>query len=181
MMPALAMAREKTIDETIATKDSTKCDKCGQNLSDRACRCIVRGVFQACLRKWEECKTRQMHTGTSITVESPSLVSRRTEEYIADFELVCRRGLEPFELMLFKRALRGRVGRDESTKILELKLGQRILEMKPYSLYPTIDYFGRPVLTVLSTRKQGPNKPGTSLRDRAIIFKSFNWSQLERQ
>ncbi len=81
--------------------------------------------------------------------------SRKTEEYVADFCLICKRTLTPAEHTLFKfRYLLGADAALCARRIastaqivatqcyqIELKLGRAFIETKPFGIWPLDQYF----------------------------------------
>jgi hypothetical protein len=81
---------------------------------------------------------------------------RRTEEYLADFQLVSQRELDPFEQRLFRyhfllgadwklccRMLNMDRGNFfHAVYRIEQKLGRVFAELEPYGLFPVDEYFG---------------------------------------
>jgi len=136
------------------------CSRCKQTTLT-PCFCEKRKVFRQCLAKWVECTGLQASRNTSVTVESPTLCSRKHEEYVADFELVCRRALEPLDDPNDAGILRKLKGALDALKAdmkltdwrlraqVELTIGEAILNQKPYSVYPPSTYFVLPVQTIL--------------------------------
>jgi hypothetical protein len=82
--------------------------------------------------------------------------SRKIEDYMADFCLVSRRGLDDFDYRVFRfHFLLGgdwqlccrQLGIDRGTFFhavyrIQQKLGRLFREIEPYSLYPLDEYFG---------------------------------------
>jgi hypothetical protein len=80
---------------------------------------------------------------------------RKTEEYIADFHLMCKRSLSRTEWKLFRYAyllgadwslIHRQFGLPRTNFIhtcyrIEAKLGKAFRETKPYGLYPLDEYF----------------------------------------
>jgi hypothetical protein len=80
---------------------------------------------------------------------------RKDEEYIADFELISRRTLDPFHYRIFRwyfllgadwKLCSRRLGMDRGLLFhaiyrIEEKLGKAFYETEPYALYPPNDYF----------------------------------------
>jgi hypothetical protein len=81
---------------------------------------------------------------------------RKTEEYMADFHLTCKRTLTPSEWHTFsvaylqgadwsvchKRLNMPRTNFMHATYRLEAKLGRAFRETEPFGLYPLDEYFG---------------------------------------
>jgi hypothetical protein len=80
---------------------------------------------------------------------------RKEEEYIADFELISRRSLDPFHHRIFRwyfvlgadwKLCCRRLGMDRGMFFhaiyrIEERLGKAFYETEPYALYPPHDYF----------------------------------------
>ena len=92
---------------------------------------------------------------------------RKTEEFMADFCLVSRRALSPFEYDVFRfHFLLGaewklccwRLHIDRGTFFhtvyrIEQKLGRVFRELEPYSLFPLDEYFGGTMCNDLAVRR----------------------------
>lgn len=120
------------------------------------CPHFFRRVFWACFNRWEECAGVQVHGLTPVRVESPTLAARPMEEYKADFELMCRRS---FRDASDKRAIQkllfdGEANANAVSHNLAERIGRRIVETEPYSIYPPTAYFNKPINTALRARYQ---------------------------
>jgi hypothetical protein len=139
----------------------------GDEGSEEPCKCVLRKVFTACLRKFRACAEHSNRL-PAVRVEhvSGGRDSRHTwgmksEEYMADFFLVTRRALDESEFRLFRfHFLLGadwklccrRLGMDRGNFFhavyrVEEKLGRVFRELQPYGLYPLDEYFGGSVQT----------------------------------
>jgi len=128
----------------------------------RPCPCVLRSIFHACLTRYRHCqaKDRYMSRITLDFIPGPRrsfslTVSRKDEEYCADFFLLAKRTLNPWHFLLFKfHFLRGLpwfqcVQRLHTSRgnffhaiyrIQEI-LGRILAELLPYPLWPLDDYF----------------------------------------
>ena len=125
------------------------------------CGCVYRAAFRACFERFRLCIERgrrvsrasleQMGCGRSSRVTW----SRKDEEFIADFELVSRRYLDPWHYRVFRyffilgadwKLCSRRLGIDRGNFFhavyrVEERLGKVFAELEPYALYPPRDYF----------------------------------------
>ena len=127
---------------------------------ERPCNCVFRGIFRACFNRFRECAELAPHIGSVSLEFCPGRDSRRTysrkrEEYMADFCLVSRRTLDPWEHQVFRyhfllgadwklccRQLKIDRGNFFHTVYrIEQKLGHIFAELEPYPLYPLNEYF----------------------------------------
>ncbi|MGO9262715.1 MAG: hypothetical protein ACLQU1_41525 [Bryobacteraceae bacterium] len=128
------------------------------------CGCVTRAIFKACFNRFKSCVTKDkgastvklerlgMGTGRS----SHMTFGRKTEEYIADFYLICKRTLTEAEWDLFR--FHYLLGADWNllqrhftslsreafvtmTQTMEHKLGRVFRETAPFALYPLDEYF----------------------------------------
>jgi hypothetical protein len=125
------------------------------------CGCSLRGVFRACHARFRDCVARSKYR-THVSFErnprgrsSRGAWGRKEEEYIADFELISRRSLDPFHHKIFRyHFLLGadwklcckRLGVDRGAFFhaiyrIEEALGKAFYLTEPYALYPPNDYF----------------------------------------
>jgi hypothetical protein len=119
-------------------------------------------------------------TKASLTITSSKerrlTWGRKDEEYIADFYLVSKRSLDPFEYRVFKyhfllgadwKLCTRKLGIDKGAFFhqvyrIQSKLGRVYRELKPYPLYPLNEYFEGTVATettlspVVELRTRGP-------------------------
>src|SRR6266540_3324103 len=68
----------------------------------RPCNCVLRAIFRACYARFRHCVTKEKFMSKVSLVpcrgkESRMTFARLDEEYIADFYLVSRRTLDPFD------------------------------------------------------------------------------------
>jgi hypothetical protein len=127
------------------------------------CGCVFRSVFRACLRRFRECAISESFASTVswdyFAAGGRRVMSRKKEEYLADFCLIARRTLTPFEdRVLHYYYLLGadwklcarQMKIDRGTFFhtiyrIEEKLGRAFVETEPYALFPLDDYFGTPI------------------------------------
>jgi hypothetical protein len=153
----------------------TSCSQChgyglrpGRRGLETPCACVYRAIFRACFGRFQNCISRERNLNT-VTMELCSgrdgrrFYSRKSEEFIADFELVSRRTLEPFEYKLFRYHFLLGADRKLCCRQLNIdrglffhvvytiqqKLGRVFAELEPYSLFPLDEYFG-------GTTRSGP-------------------------
>jgi len=130
--------------------------------ASRPCPCVLRRIFHACLTRYRHCqaKDRYMSRITLDFIPGPRrsfslTLSRKDEEYCADFFLLAKRTLDPWHFLLFKfHFLRGLpwfqcVQRLHTSRgnffhaiyrIQEI-LGRILAELLPYPLWPLDHYF----------------------------------------
>ena len=153
---------------TIALAKTT-CTQChgyglrpGRNSQDTPCKCVFRAIFRACYARFRDCASKEKHL-SRVQLElcgggkdKRMTYGRKVEEYLADFCLVSRRTLNPFEYDVFRfHFLLGadwklccwRLKIDRGTFFhavyrIEQKLGKAFRELEPYSLFPLDEYFG---------------------------------------
>ena len=124
------------------------------------CGCVLRSVFRTCLRRFRECAVSESLAGTVSWDYFPRggrrVISRKKEEFMADFYLISRRELNEFESRVLRfyfllgadwRLCTRRLGVDRGTFFhtvyrIEEKLGRAFAETEPYALFPLSDYFG---------------------------------------
>jgi hypothetical protein len=122
-------------------------------------RRAARDVFRACLSRWRQSRAEIDGGSSQVSVESPTLCSRKTEEFAADFEKVSRRhigAIDEVNQRRFDRLLRD--DRFELPEELETRLGLAIFLLRPYALYPPSSYFSVSIQTEMiarSKRKRG--------------------------
>jgi len=160
--------KEMTWDrsDTIALA-KTSCTHChgyglrlGRYDQETPCNCVLRAIFRACYMRFRECAAKEKHI-TRVSLEfcrghdNRTMYGRKVEEYMADFCLVSRRALDPYEYDIFRfHFLLGadwklccrRLKMDRGTFFhilyrIEKKLGRIFRELEPYSLYPLDEYF----------------------------------------
>jgi len=126
------------------------------------CSCVLRTIFHACLTRYRHCqdKAKYMSNLTIDFLPGPRrqhflAVSRKDEEYCADFYLLAKRTLDPWHFRLFQ--LHFLAGRPWGQCIQRLHtdrgfffhgvyriqeiLGCTLAELLPYPLWPLDDYF----------------------------------------
>lgn len=136
----------------------------------RPCGCVFRAIFRACFARYRHCIERAGRS-SQMTLENLQgplgyrVWGRRNEEYVADFELVCRRSLSGEELDVFEyHFLQGldwkqcvdKLGVDKGVFFhrvygVQEKLGRVFRELRPYALFPLDEYFS----TVAMSRPAG--------------------------
>jgi len=124
------------------------------------CGCVFRSVFRACLRRFRECAVTESYTSTVtwdyFAAGGRRVLSRKKEEFMADFCLIAQRTLGEFEYRVLRYyfllgadwglcARRMKVDRGTFFHMIyriEEKLGRASVETEPYALFPLDDYFG---------------------------------------
>ncbi|WP_031497657.1 hypothetical protein [Bryobacter aggregatus] len=128
---------------------------------DKPCGCVFRAIFRSCYARYRHCleKAGRTSAATIERTDGPSgnrLFGRRNEEFIADFELTCKRALDQEEYQLFRyHFLLGADWKLCTTKLnldrgtffhlvykLQEQLGRVFRELEPYALFPLDQYFG---------------------------------------
>jgi len=148
----------------------------GRNSRETPCNCVFRAIFRACYARFRDCASREKYL-SRVQLEfcgngkdNRMTYGRKVEEYLADFCLVSRRTLTPFEYDLFRfHFLLGadwklccwRLGIDRGTFFhsvyrIEQRLGRAFRELEPYSLFPLDEYFGG------SARRYGADETRTT-------------------
>jgi len=163
----------------------------------KVCGCVFRAIFRACFVRYWHCVEKAGVTSnlTLDHAEGPTghrLWGRRNEEYIADFELVCRRTLNHDEHEVFKwHFLQGadwkfcieKLGIDKGTFFhrvysVQEKLGRVFRELRPYALFPLDEYFSGIKLSKVAVLRPRPNlgKVGgeekTVVEDKTVVAKT---------
>jgi|SRR5579871_3481771 len=157
-----------TRSETLALSSAT-CPRCnglglchGRGNNSIPCHCVTRAIFHACFNRFRAsvqkdkgaCIVNLERIGTGRS--SHMTFGRKTEEYIADFYLTCKRTLTASEWHTFRVAyLSGvpwsvchkrlnmlRTNFMQACYRLEAKLGRAFRETEPFGLYPLNEYFG---------------------------------------
>jgi hypothetical protein len=159
---------------------------------EKPCGCVFRAIFRACFTRYRHCcgKAGVTSTLTLDTVQGPRgyrTWGRRNEEYIADFELVCKRTLDQEEYEVFEwHFLKGadwkvcieKIGLDKGTffhrvYIVQEKLGRVFRELQPHSLFPLDEYFGgAPVRKVVAIRTEGGEQRRLVEEDRTVVART---------
>jgi len=124
------------------------------------CNCVLRAIFRACYARFRRCVSREKFMSKVSMIpcagkENKMTFARLDEEYVADFCLVSRRSLDPFDYEVFRnhfllgadwRLCCRKTGMDKgaffhSVYRIQQKLGRAFCETYPYPLYPVRDYF----------------------------------------
>ena len=163
------------------------CKGKGQQPSQRGklipCSCVLRAIFRACYARFRHCVTKEKFMSKVSLMPCQGKETRRTyarldEEYIADFYLVSRRTLDPFEYMVFRnhfllgadwRLCCRQMNCDRGSYFhaiyrVQKKLGRVFRELEPYSLFPIDEYFAGKiekgkVITMPKRAKSLPVRP----------------------
>ena len=146
------------------------------------CNCVLRAIFRICYDRFIRSVQQEKYL-SKVTLEPdrgrtrPSTWGRKDEEYIADFTLVARRTLDEFDYRLFRfhfllgadwKLCARRLGMDRGNFYhavyrIEQKLGRAYREVRPYSLFPTDEYFGGTIrkakILTMSTPQTPEAKP----------------------
>lgn len=139
----------------------------------KPCGCVFRSIFRACYNRFRRCteKTGRISTVTHDRSEGPvglRFWGRKNEEYIADFQLICRRTLDEKEHDLFKwhfiygadwKFCVKKLGIEKgdffhSVYNIQEKLGRVFREVRPHALFPLDEYFGGVSTTKVKLRMQ---------------------------
>lgn len=123
------------------------------------CSCVLREIFRICYRKFRQCASRE-YLGRVSFERARGPQGRlswgfKDAEYCADFILVSRRHLHPFEYQLFnyhfllgadwklccRRLKMERGNFFHAVYRIEQRLGRAYRETWPYGLWPTEEYF----------------------------------------
>lgn len=143
--------------------------------AESPCNCVFRGIFRACYARFREYDIEGAQCG-SVSLEQAHgptgyrVYSRKREEFMADFCLVAQRELTEEEYRVFcyvfllradSRLCSRYLGVDRGAWYhavyrIEVKLGRRFAEMRPYPLYPVDEYMGG---AVRSARVQPDPEP----------------------
>lgn len=124
------------------------------------CNCVYRTVFRACYARFRYCLNKEKYISKVCLVtrngkDRKRHYERLVEDYVADFCLVSKRSLSPFEYAVFRyhfllgadwRLCCGRLGVDRGTFFhtvyrIQNKLGRIFHDLRPYSLFPLDEYF----------------------------------------
>ncbi len=125
------------------------------------CRCALRAMFRACYERFRVCHSRGKHKTPAAFDRAAAgktnrgMWGRKEEEFIADFEVVSRRALDPWHYRLFRwyfllgadwRMCSTRLGVDRGKVYhavyrIEERLGYTFAALEPYPLYPPREYF----------------------------------------
>jgi hypothetical protein len=124
------------------------------------CSCVRRGVFRACYARFRVAAEREKYI-SKVSFDHFGgkdrrlMWSRKEEEYMADFQLISRRSLTPWDHRIFTfhfmlgadwrlccRRLRLDRGQFfHAIYRVQETLGRVFSELEPYSLYPPKEYF----------------------------------------
>jgi len=123
------------------------------------CSCVFRTVFRICMKRFRDCALHESYAATVswdyVAEGGRRVISRKKEEYMADFMLIARRTLGEFEMRVMRyyfllggdwKLVSRRLGLDRGTFFhivyrMEEKLGRAFVETEPYGLYPIDEYF----------------------------------------
>jgi len=142
---------------TICSGEGTIKEKRGKILP---CSCVLRAIFRACYARFRVAVEREKYV-SKVSFDHFGgkdrrlMWSRKEEEYMADFHLVSRRALTPWDYRIFTfhfllgadwrlccRRLRLERGQFfHSIYRVQETLGRVFFELEPYSLYPPREYF----------------------------------------
>lgn len=125
------------------------------------CNCVLRAVFRACYNRFRVCVDQEKHMSQATLQRSSGKDTRqcwgrRNEEFAADFCLIGKRSLAPFEYQIFKfhfllgaswklccRQLKiDRGSFFHAVYRVQQILGRIFRELQPYGLFPLDEYFG---------------------------------------
>ncbi len=147
----------------------------GSTGKEYPCYCVFRAIFRACYARFRECVMKEKHL-SRISFETCQkgrdhkfVHSRKTEDYIADFCQVSRRGLDDLDYKIFCmhfllgadwRLCCRRMGVDRGAFFhavyrIQETLGRLFRELEPYGLFPVDEYFGG---TIVKERDLPPLK-----------------------
>jgi hypothetical protein len=166
---------DRTETIALAKEGCVHCDGDGMRMTPKGkakpCKCVLRGIFRACYARFLHCMNKEKFISKITLVPCKGKDSRRTfarldEEYVADFQLISRRVLDPLEYRIFRyhfllgadwrlccRQLKMERGNFFYIVYnIQQKLGRAFRETEPYSIFPLDEYFGgtaeRPNLVV---------------------------------
>ncbi len=147
------------------------------------CNCVFRAIFRACYTRFRHCSSKEKYVSRVSLEANPgrqrkSVWGLKNEEFIADFCLVSRRTLNPYEYRLFKyHFLLGadwklccrKMNVDRGTFFHEVyriqqKLGRTFRELEPHALFPLDEYFNggtrvaEPTATPFRVETEAPPK-----------------------
>jgi hypothetical protein len=124
------------------------------------CNCVLRAIFRACYARFRRCATKEKFMSKVSMIpcagkENKMTFARLDEEYVADFCLISRRSLEPFDYEIFRNHFL--LGADwrlccrqmkcergdffHSVYRIQQRLGRVFRELEPYGLFPVDEYF----------------------------------------
>jgi hypothetical protein len=134
-----------------------------------ACNCVYRAVFRLCLERHHRMRYEFNACRPSVSkLRRGGLVAGYPSvEYMADFELLCRRVLDPWHRKLWRlfhmqereftdcllplRTNRGAFF--HGVYRVEERVGRAAIEMEPYPLYPFSAYFGGTAVVLIRSPK----------------------------
>ena len=139
----------------------TRCQGLGMRLThggrDIPCECVYRAIFRACLKGFRESFTDVgvVNWEFNSTGSGRRMYGRKQEEFRADFALIGRRVLCDAEYEIFRfhfllgadwRQCCRKLHMDRGTFFhsvyrIEERVGRTFGELKPYALYPVLEYF----------------------------------------
>lgn len=125
------------------------------------CNCVLRAIFRACYGRWKFCDTQEKFMSKTTLSFSAGAKDRslrwerKNEDYIADFYLVSKRSLDPFQWAVFRlhfllawdcKQCCHALKIDRGTFFhcvyrVEQRLGRVFRELRPYGLFPLDEYF----------------------------------------
>jgi len=164
----------------LAKESCTHCQGSGlrhknEQGQESPCNCVFRAIFRACYRKFRNLAQQEKHI-SRVRLEQVlngkehrQTWGMKDEEYMADFQIVTRRNLDPVEYRLFNyhyllgadwRLCCRKLGMERGDFFHEIyriqrKLGRVYRELQPYALFPLDEYFGGSVRG--NTRRILPN------------------------
>lgn len=139
----------------------------GRGLTEKPCHCVFRAIFRACYARFKQCHDHGgqicraaslefCHSRSGLTRKN--IWSMKSEEFIADFELISRRvlGQDTLAHRLFRYHFllgadwklccrRLNMERGEffhEVYRIQQRLGRAFRECRPYALFPIDEYFG---------------------------------------
>ena len=166
---------DRSVVLALAKEDCTQCRGFGLRGSsgtgeETPCNCVFRSIFRACYKRFRYCASEEKHVGHARLEQVNGKEHRQTwgmkdEEFMADFCLVAKRALTPYEYRIFRfHFLLGadwklccrqmKMDRGDffhEVYRMQQKLGRVFKELKPYALYPLDEYFGGTVRGALTT------------------------------
>jgi hypothetical protein len=117
------------------------CQDCaGFGINDKLiCACAFRRIFKRCLNEYHHKKSAQASLHSVVQEEIKGrLCSRPVEEYIADFEMVCRRAARElgtaYEILLDQYLVGDLPLSPVMQEQLTARLGEALCATQPYSL-----------------------------------------------
>lgn len=138
-------------------RDGHKIGLCGPKVG--VCWCVGKAVFRICWARWQACAENLglRCSGAERTRSTRRLGpwGRKNEEYLADFLLLARRTLAPFEYRAFSMYFPAHCSWEDCAKRLgmdrglfyhliyriEATLGETFMLTEPYGLFPLDEYF----------------------------------------